>query len=673
LSSRFGEALRGGLAWIAGATIGGVAIGTLVGGSLAFARGGLPDAAPPAALVALHALAVFALGSALLGLATSPAWAALSALVPPGGRAVRALRVLGLVLAAVGVVRFGAPRLAEALPLSGPDALRGWLAAAALAGLVLLVLAARRFARDAIRPVALALAVGLAASALLAGAVKLLWHQTDAPEGLAGITAPRGEGKGAGPYPSVPLTFTAPRNVILIVIDTLRADHLSCYGYARATSPSIDRLAAEGALFERAIVQKPSTSPSVATILSGTYPYTHGIYTVRDWLPDKVLTLPEMLRSRGMRTGGVVTNVNLSRAFNFQQGFDDYIEVGTTEGPSDSAPATKAALEWIEENRDEPFFLYLHYLDPHAPYTPPPPFRGTFDGDALSDRYHGPEPPIGPTYLGEIHKESVIENGSRDVDLYVQRYDEEILYVDSAIGRLLERLRVLGLEESTLVVLTSDHGESLGEHKFFFGHGHVPFEDNVRVPLILWYPPGVAGGQRVGTIVESVSIVPTVLDALRVDYPVRFEGPSLWRHLPAGAGADREAVAFIEVRKTKETLMNSIRTDRWKLIHNPAGIDLARDPLRVRVLLNPGRLERLWWAAHDGPAVKRVWELYDLQADPGEVHDLARERPEIARELWTRLAGWLALAPAERTSRRVKLEDLSPAEVETLRSLGYVR
>ena len=672
MSSRFGEAIRGGLAWIAGATIGGLAIGTLVGGSLAFARGGLPDVAPPAALVALHALAVFALGAALLGLLTAPAWAVLSALPSPQGRAVRALRILGLVLAAAGVARFAAPRLAEALPLRGPDALRGWLVTAALVGLALLVVAALRLARDAVRRVGLALAVGLAVAAVLTGAVKLLWNRTDAPEGLAGITAPRGEGKGAGPFPSVPLTFTAPRNVILVVIDTLRADHLSCYGYPRATSPSIDRVAAEGALFEYAMVQKPSTSPSVATILSGTYPYTHGIYTVRDWLPDKVLTLPEILRARGMRTGGVVTNVNLSRAFNFQQGFDDYFEVGTTEGPSDSAPATKAALDWIDENRHEPFFLYLHYLDPHAPYTPPPPFRGTFDGDAWSDLYHGPEPPIGPTYLGEIHKESVIENGSRDVDLYVQRYDEEILYVDSAIGRLFERLRVLGLDESTLVILTSDHGESLGEHKFFFGHGHVPFEDNVRVPLIVWYPPGVAGGQRVRTIVETVSIVPTVLDALRLDYPARFEGPSLWRHLPPDA-ADPDAAAFIEVRKTRDTLMNSIRTPRWKLIHNPAGIDLARDPLRVRVLLDPGRLERLWWAAHDGPAVKRVWELYDLQADPAEVHDVARERPEIARELWKRLEGWLELAPAERTSRRVKLEDLSPAEVETLRSLGYVR
>ena len=672
MSSRTAEALRGGLAWIAGATISGLAVGTLVGGSLAFARGGLPDVAPPAVLVALHALAVYALGAALLGLVTAPVWAVPSALVPPGGRVVRALRVLGLVLAAVGLARFAAPRLAEALPLRGPGALRGWLVAAVLIGLVLAAVAACRFARDAIRPVALILAVGLAASAVLTGAVKLLWNRTDAPAGLAGIKAPRGEGKGVGPYPGVPLTFTAPRNVILIVIDTLRADHLSCYGYPRATSPFIDRLAAEGALFEQAIVNKPSTSPSVATILSGTYPYTHGIYTVRDWLPDTVLTLPEMLRARGMRTGGVVTNVNLSRAFNFQQGFDDYFEVGTTDGPSDSAPATKAALEWIEENRQEPFFLYLHYLDPHAPYTPPPPFRGRFDGDAWSDLYHGPEPPIGPTYLGEIHKESVIENGSRDVDLYVQRYDEEILYVDSAIARLFERLRVLGLDQSTLVVLTSDHGESLGEHEFFFGHGHVPFEDNVRVPLILWYPPGVAGGQRVGTIVESVSIVPTVLDALRIDYPARFEGASLWRHLPPAA-ADSEAVAFIEVRKTKETLMNSIRTPRWKLIFNPAGIDLARDPLRVRVLLDPGRLERLWWAAHDGPAVKRVWELYDLHADPGELHDVAREKPEVARALWTQLEAWLALAPAERVSRRVELEDLSPAEVETLRSLGYVR
>jgi arylsulfatase A-like enzyme len=672
LPTRTQGALRFALAWIAGTAIGGAAVGVLVGGSLAWARGGMPADAPPALLVALHTLAIYGLAAVLLGVATGLPWALAGALLPAEGRAARALRLVALPLGAIGVARYAAPRLAEALPLRGPEALTGWLVAAAAVGLALLVAAALAVARGAERPLARTLAATLLIGALLAGGVRLLWNGTDAPEGLAGVAAPRGEGKGAGPFAPASVTFPAPRNVILIVIDTLRADHLSCYGYPRKTSPHIDRLAAEGALFEYAIVQKPSTSPSVATILSGTYPFTHGIYTVRDWLPDKVLTLPEILRTRGMRTGGVVTNVNLSRAFNFQQGFDDYFEVGTTEGPSDSAPATKAALDWIDQVKDGPFFLYLHYLDPHAPYTPPPPFRGTFAGDAWSDLYHGPEPPIGPTYLGEIHKESVIENGSRDVDLYVQRYDEEILYVDSAIGRLFERLRVLGLDESTLVMLTSDHGESLGEHKFFFGHGHVPFEDNVRVPLIVWYPPGVAGGQRVGTIVESVSIVPTVLDALRVDYPVKFEGPSLWRHLPPGA-PDGDAVAFIEVRKTKDTLMNSIRTPRWKLIHNPAGIDLARDPLRVRTLLDARRLERLWWAAHDGPAVKRVWELYDLQADPGELHDLARERPEVARALWEPLAAWIALGPAERVSRRVKLEDLSPAEVETLRSLGYVR
>ena len=324
MSSRKSNALRGGLAWIAGATIGGVAVGTLVGGSLAFARGGLPDAAPPAALVAAHALAVFTLGAALLGTVSAPLWAALSALAPPASRAARAFPLLGLALAAAAVARFAAPRLAEALPFRGPEALHGWLVAAALVGLALLAGTALRLTRDAILPVARSLAIVLVAAAALSGAVALFWDRTDAPEGLAGVTAPRGQGTGAGPFPGVPLTFTAPRNVILVVIDTLRADHLSCYGYPRATSPWIDRLAAEGALFEHAIVQKPSTTPSVATILSGLYPFTHGLYTVRDWLPDSVLTLPEMLRARGMRTGGVVTNVNLSRAFNFQQGFDDY-------------------------------------------------------------------------------------------------------------------------------------------------------------------------------------------------------------------------------------------------------------------------------------------------------------------------------------------------------------
>ncbi|MBP7148034.1 MAG: sulfatase [Acidobacteria bacterium] len=667
MPTRTGNALRCVLAWLAGAAAGGLAAGALVGARLAFSGNGMPPGAAPGPLVVAAAAAAYGLAALVAALALVPLAALAAALPRPASRAAALLPTIAALLGVVLLFWAGVHRAAKVIPTGGAGLAGGAALAALLAALLVLAGPARRLASAAAPLFVLA-----GAPLLLLGTIRWAWNGTDAPAGLeqATIAAAAPRGGGGGEPPAAPPAFAPPRNVLLVVIDTLRADHLSCYGYPRRTSPTIDQLAAEGAVFEQALVQKTNTSPSVATILSGTYPYTHGLMTVRAWLPDGVLTLPEMLRGR-YRTAGLVTNINLSRAFNFQQGFDDYVEIGTLSGPSDARHATDAMLKWLDAHGDQPFFAYLHYLDPHAPYAPPAPYRGRFEHDEHASRHDGPGPPVGGTHLGEIHRYAYIEN-SRDIDLYVARYDEEISYVDAELGRVLAALRAKGLDRDTLLLLTSDHGESLGEHEVYFGHGQVPFEDEARVPLVLRYPPGIAAGRRVPAPVETVSIAPTILDALRLPHPVRFEGRSLWPLL-AGAGEDAPRPAFIEVGKTPATLMNAIRTGRWKLIRNLGGVDLGRDTLRAEMLLEPKELRRLWRAAHDGPGVPREWELYDLREDPRELRDLARERPEIARELWDRLAAWLAAAPPGRVSRRIDLDDLSPEAVEQLRSLGYVR
>jgi len=466
--------------------------------------------------------------------------------------------------------------------------------------------------------------------------------------------------------------FPRARNLLLIVIDTLRADHLSCYGYARATSPRIDQLAIEGIRFERSLAQKGRTSPSVATILSGTYPHTHGLLDIRSVLPDGVLTLAEILGPRGWRTAGMITNANLSHIFNFQQGFDDYVELGNADLHATADTLTNEAIPWLEEHRGEPFFLYLHYVDPHAPYIPPDAYKDRFAGDALYGRYRHLKPPLGSNSMGAIDPHAVIENGSRDVDLYVARYDAEIAFTDAEVGRVLDAVDALGLREDTLVVLTADHGESMAENYVFFAHGKTPYDNSLRVPLIVRYPPAVGSPRVVETAVETTDIAPTVIAALGLPRSPTFEGKNLWPLMLGAEGSPSRRV-FAEEGATLRKLARVVSDERHKLIYNPTGVDLPRTAFQPATLLTRKGLRRLWWAAHDGPGAHELWEYYDLQADPGETRNLYRRRPKVVASLQEDLARWTASAPPDRSPNRLALEDISIDQLKQLEALGYVK
>lgn len=317
------------------------------------------------------------------------------------------------------------------------------------------------------------------------------------------------------------------KNVLLVIVDTLRADHLGCYGYARRTSPRIDGLAAQSVVFEKAYSHSPWTMPSVASLFTSLEPKDHGIEDWKQPLDEKLLTLAEALRSHGYRTEGYVSHGVLSRLYQFDQGFDVYDssvvagklprEISTAREVTDLA---LGALGKMPAGR--PWLLWVHYFDPHDAYLPHPGF----------------------------------EFGGEPMDVY----DGEIAYTDSHIGRLLDGLRGHGLLEPTIVLLLADHGEGFGEHGVLY-HSSTLYDELLHVPAILRVP-GVPP-QRVSSVVAAMDLAPTLLTLLGLPIPEAFRGRPL--HLAKGrfrAVDDRVVVG--ETHRFAD--LRSIRAGRFKLI-----------------------------------------------------------------------------------------------------------
>ena len=267
-------------------------------------------------------------------------------------------------------------------------------------------------------------------------------------------------------------------NALLIVIDTLRADHLGCYGYPRNTSPAIDALAREGTRFARAYSAAPWTMPSVASIFTGLYPSAHGATSVQMPLPDSVTTLAEVVKAHGFATSGVVSHNLVSKeTLNFGQGFDVYFEDEAKGHAHVSTPGvTKQAIERLQyhASQDEPFLLFVHYFDPHFDYQN---HAGIDFAAPRRGRLTGREPYARLKKLfPRLRKE--------EVEFIRDLYDEEIRLIDGGVGRLLSELSMLGLDDTTVVVLTADHGEEFGEHGSI-GHTRSLYEELVHVPLII--------------------------------------------------------------------------------------------------------------------------------------------------------------------------------------------
>jgi arylsulfatase A-like enzyme len=459
--------------------------------------------------------------------------------------------------------------------------------------------------------------------------------------------------------------FPQRTNILLITVDTLRADHLSAYGYARQTTPVLDRLAREGVRFANATVQWPKTGPSFASIFTSTYPKDNQIVRkIGIPLPFEFRMLAEELHDLGYATHAVVANGALASDFNFHQGFDTFIETWKME-PSEQLPEptradgiTRLAISVLEQrDRSKPFFLWVHYLDPHAPYEAPEPYRERFVGD----EHYEPEPTI-EIDLTHVKRDLMaigygqVLDGHDELGYYVARYDGEIAYNDAQIGELLEAVDSEGLTRETLVAFTSDHGESLGDHHYFFDHGRFAFQSCLWVPLILRLP-GVLEPQVVEDPVELLSLSPTLLEAAgaKLREGMWMQGRSLTPRL-FGQEKDGQGQAYVfsEAGYGREGLwLRVARTRRFKLIDAQEGGD------------------QRWLTGEVG----KRYALFDLEADPGESVNVFDQYEEEGRRLARLLDRWseIPFDVLVDHSGGEETGDMDERTREQLKALGYLQ
>ncbi len=411
-------------------------------------------------------------------------------------------------------------------------------------------------------------------------------------------------------------------NLVLIALDTQRADHLGCYGYARRTSPFIDSIARRGVVFERCYAPNIPTHPSFTTMLTGREAIAHDIVNIGGGVPirEGVRLLPEILREHGWATAAVD-----SMGRHFERGFDEYVTYSwDRSNPTvlrKAETVTAKALPVIERlvSQHRPFFLFVHYWDPHTPYLPPPPYRHRFyprDRNPYDVNNHS----MDEAWSWEPFKWYFHEwmPGVTDAEYVNNLYDGEIAYMDRHLRPVFRALEPV--IEDTLVVITADHGEILNEQLGYYDH-HGLYEGNVHVPLILYWPGKLPRGRRVPGFVQNTDLAPTILELAGIPDREGMEGVSL---LPPLFGLRDGSYDEIYVSEATWEVKRAIRTRRWKLIHS-----LEPDP-------------------HGRP----MQELFDLERDPDEQHNVVEQHPGVARELEARLRAWVQRR-LEETGRKV--------------------
>ena len=404
-------------------------------------------------------------------------------------------------------------------------------------------------------------------------------------------------------------------SLLLITIDTLRADHLPAYGYHRPTAPQVEALAARGITLDRVIATIPETGPSFASLLTGRWPAALGIRGNGRPLEKGIPTLATILSAAGYGTAAFVSGFPLvARLCGLERGFDLYDDDmpdprGTVEHVQRFAPhTTEAAVTWLEGQGENPFFLWVHYYDVHGDYAPGPPYDSLFASGPWGARLAADDIPAYQRHGADTAAGS-----------YIDRYDGEIRKVDDQIARLLQQLGSMGLTDSTLVVITADHGESLTEHGYYFDHGNELYEPSLRVPLVMAGPGVPADGLRIPETARLPDLMPTLLELLGKPVPEGIAGVSFrdWWRPGAPPPASREALSEARFQPYRALTPGA-----------DVGPKLAARDERYTFIL------RL-----DGPRV----ELYDRLSDPGETRNLFADSAsgQVLEDLKTEMAARL--------------------------------
>ncbi len=444
-------------------------------------------------------------------------------------------------------------------------------------------------------------------------------------------------------------------NILFIMVDTLRADHVGCYGYGRPTTPNLDHLATEGVRLEQMMSVSSWTMPAVGTMFTGLYPSQHNLTGTKHRMAEGITTLAAVLGQAGYRTVGFTTNPVVHSQFGFAQGFavyDDYtvmlsgdlglfgdpdpaiavppqkIEAGN--GTVTSPLVNRFAETFLEKQTDAsaPFFLFLLYFDPHADYVPPPPYDTMFNPG-----YAGPEVGSGIYRRGPSHPYSPEERQQ-----IVSLYDGEIRNTDEHIGRLLALLDRLGLRDNTVVLIVADHGEEFWDHGGML-HGHSLREELVHVPCILRDPGVLPAGTVFPHQASLLDVMPTLLDLAGVPIPEQCLGRSLLPNLREAPAPWTERLAFLEGTPDSRTNLEAARLPTRKLVHDP---------------------------------LADTWEAFDLATDPQEKSPLRSPPLPLLPPLREWSGAMKAARDRQGSDAAVPLE-LNQTHLRQLRSLGYLR
>jgi arylsulfatase A-like enzyme len=466
----------------------------------------------------------------------------------------------------------------------------------------------------------------------------------------------------------------APQGVIVVWADTLRRDHLGAYGYERPTSPVIDRLAREGVLFRDCVGQASWTKVATPTLMTSLYPSSHGVQDFPDRLPGSAVTLAEVYREAGYATLSFSSILFTGKFTNLHQGFEVVHEDSSLPDRNSSKTAREYVdrlLPWLEAHRDVPFFVFLHVSDPHDPYKPYPPYDALW-ADPAEARTHEQHLQTARKFISDpllkafgMPSRAELVQAKIDPDAFIDHdrawYDGSIRGMDTEIGRLVERLKGLGLDRKTLLVFTGDHGEEFYEHGRSF-HGQSVYGEQNNMPLVVWGPGVVPAGATVDQTVQTVDLMPTLLELSRLPVPQGVQGHSLVPLLSGGGSGERGTVrasasnsrpAISEKAETKhsggppprDTASEAVIDGGWKLIHN------TKRP--------------------DG---KAEFELFDHAKDPLDAHDVSAAHPDQVARLTKMLEAWRRMATAARLKPDTESnKSLSKEELERLKSLGYIQ
>ncbi|MEM1177370.1 MAG: sulfatase [Acidobacteriota bacterium] len=442
-------------------------------------------------------------------------------------------------------------------------------------------------------------------------------------------------GWGVACSPSVP-RYSFPTPPILIFdIDTLRADHLGCYGYERDTSPHIDRFSAEAALFEWVFSQGPNTPPSQASILTALYPTSHGRIDHDDALPEEAETLAELLTDAGYRSAALVDGGLMAAGFGMEQGFESYDdEAGGLEkiGPK--------MLDWLDahltdpERQDEPFFLFVHTYDVHSPYEVTPwRFRQRYVDEVEekpSEEYRGNMSKFMADTWNARYQPEAPQLSEAELDWAIAMYDGGIRHVDDWFSRLRQSLEAHGVWDEMIIAIISDHGDTFQEHDTLF-HEQI-YTPVARIPMLIRFPEGRHAGVY-SDVVESIDLMPTLLDAVGVSAPAKIHGQNL-RPVMEGEAGD--------------------------------GIAITESPYRGRRLAAANRRVRLLHTKKTGES-----ELFRYRDDPLEMRDVIWEYPQESARLLDALERWEQRVNAYQFPKRSS-EPLDAETIEQLKTLGYI-